>query len=304
MLSAVFLLFLAVDANQAKNQLQKGLIALQHGQLSEARADLEDASRADPGNPYVWTSLAETYLRLDEPEKAESAASKAERLGATNPVVVHALAMFSFEYAQVLLRREDFVKAADILSAALQVNPRDAQLTLALGVARYGQRRFDDAIAEFLKVIQIDPSIEQPYAFLGRMLDQAGSHLLEITADYEAWLKANPENPKANRLLAEALLAADPRDRRVEDLLRRAIVLNANDWETHYDLGTLLESKHDYQNAAAELRRSIELDPKQAMAHYHLARVYDRLGQPDRAKAEREIHQRLTAAPNRGPGMK
>ena len=52
----------------------------------------------------------------------------------------------------------------------------------------------------------------------------------------------------------------------------------------------------DYQGASAELVHSVELDPKQAMPHYHLARVYDRLGQPDRAKAEREIHQQLTAA--------
>ena len=43
-----------------------------------------------------------------------------------------------------------------------------------------------------------------------------------------------------------------------------------------------------------ELTRSIELDRKQSMPHYHLARVYDRLGQPERAKAEREAHERLT----------
>jgi hypothetical protein len=29
------------------------------------------------------------------------------------------------------------------------------------------------------------------------------------------------------------------------------------------------------------------------MTHYQLARVYDRLGQPERAKQERELHQQL-----------
>ncbi len=304
MLAAAFLLLLAVDANQAKALLQRGLIALQHGQLSEARSDLEDASRADAGNPYVWVSLAQTYLRLNQPGDAEAAASKAERLGAANPVIVHALGMFAFEYSQVLLHQQDFTKAAAVLSAAVQANPRDAQLMLALGVARYGQRRFDDAITNFLKVIQIDPSIEQPYVFLGRILDQAGSHLPEITADYEAWLKANPENPKASRLLAEALLSADAASTRAEELLRRAIARDPNDWEGHYDLGALLESRHQYQEAAAELGRSAELDPTRALVHYHLARVYDRLGEPDRAKAEREIHQRLTTAPGHDSGMK
>ena len=32
----------------------------------------------------------------------------------------------------------------------------------------------------FLKVIQIDPTIEQPYIFLGRMLDQAGRILARL----------------------------------------------------------------------------------------------------------------------------
>jgi tetratricopeptide (TPR) repeat protein len=301
LLSAVFLLFLAVDANQAKALLQRGLIALQHGQLSEARTDLEGASHADPGNPYVWTSLAQTYLRLDESGKAESAASKAEQLGGTNPVVVHALGIFSFEYAQMLLHREDFTKAANVLSAALQGNPGNAQLTLALGVARYGQRRFDDAIEEFLKVIQIDPSIDQSYAFLGRMLDQAGTRLPEITADYEAWAKSSPQNAKAQLLLAEALLTSDEHSQRAEELLRRSVALDPKSWQSHYQLGVLLANKHDYRAAAAELARSIELDPKQAVVHYHLARVYDRLGEVEQAKAEREIHRQLTAQPNSRP---
>jgi Flp pilus assembly protein TadD len=77
-------------------------------------------------------------------------------------------------------------------------------------------------------------------------------------------------------------------------LLERSISLDSKDWESHYELGLLLSNKHDYQGAARELKRSIDLNPKEAMPHYHLARVYDRLGQPEQAKAEREIHQRLT----------
>jgi tetratricopeptide (TPR) repeat protein len=289
------LLVFAVDANQAKDLLQKGLIALQHGQLFEARLDLEDALRADAGNPYVWASLAETYLRLNEPDKAESSASQAAKLGAANPVVTRALEMFYFEYAQQLLRKEDFTHAANVLETALKSDSNDAQLVLALGVARYGQRRFEDAILRFLEVIKIDPTIEQPYVFLGRILDQAGSHLPEITRDYESWAAKNPDNAKAQLVLAKALLVANARDPRAEDLLRRSIALDGGDWESHYELGVLLAGKHDYKSAAAELTRSIELDPKQAMTHYHLARVYDRMGEPEKAKAEREMHRRLTS---------
>lgn len=288
------LLFLWLLAADPQALLQQGLLALQQGHFAEARSILEQASGIDSANPYIWTSLAETYLRLGEPRKAEASAETAGKFAAGNQVVGHALSMFYFEYAQQLLRKEDFTHAAEILNTSLQADPRNAQLVLALGVARYGQRRFDDAIAQFLQVIGIDATIEQPYVFLGRILDQAGPHLPEITKDYETWAVKNPTNAKAFLLWAKALLAADARDVKAEELLQRSIALDPSDWESHYELGVLLAGKRQYPQAAVELTRSIELDPKRAMTHYHLARVYDRLGEPDRAKAEREIHQRLT----------
>ncbi|MGA8028713.1 MAG: tetratricopeptide repeat protein [Bryobacteraceae bacterium] len=292
----LFLVFLLLDPQQSLSLLQKGLLALEHGQIEEARQALEQASAADPRNAYVWSSLAETYFRLKEPEKAEMAAAKAEQVGGTDPVVSRALEMFYFSFAQELLRSEDFTRAAEVLKTALKAHPKNAQLTLALGVARYGQRRFEDAIEAFLEVIRIDPSIEQPYMFLGRVLDQAGPHLEEITKDYEAWVARDPQSAEAQLLLAKALLASDSSNSRSETLLRRSIARDSKDWESHYELGILLASKHRYKDAAAELTQSIELDPKQPMPHYHLARVYDRLGEPDRAQAEREAHQRLSGS--------
>lgn len=335
--------------------MQRGLIALKNGQLAEARRDLEQASQADSKNPYIWSSLAQTYLRLKLPDQASAAARNAEKTGADNPLVCHALAMFysetgqpgraaefeqkfaespqadkaalartahlylsagkiqealklaqraweadktdegtAFDYAQLLLRREDFTQAADVIDVALSAHPQDPQLTLALGVARYGQRRFDDAITTFLKVIQLDPSVEQPYLFLGRILDQAGEHLPQITKAYEGWTARQPQNAKAQLLLAKALLAQDHHSEKAQILLQKSVALDDANWESHYQLGTMLADKRDWTAAAKEFNRSIELDPKQPLPHYHLARVYDRLGQSERAETERKIHQHLT----------
>jgi Flp pilus assembly protein TadD len=288
------------------------LLALEQGKLAEARADLEQASQADPKDAYVWAALAQTYLRANEPKLASAAAETAEKIGGADPVVSHALAMYysevgqldhaakldaqiAFQATKTLLEHGDFTQAAEVAQAGLAGHSKDPQLVLALGVARYGQRRFEDAIAEFLRVIALDPQIEQPYVFLGKMLDQAGAHLAEITRADEAWAAHDPQNAKAQLLLAKALLAANSRDERAEGLLRKSIALDAEDWEAHYELGVLLASERRYPEAAAELERSIESNPKQPMPHYHLARVYDRLGEPERAQAERELHERLTA---------
>jgi tetratricopeptide (TPR) repeat protein len=384
----LLLLLLLTSADSPGQLLQRGLVALQQGDLARARSAFEAVAKENPHNAYAWASLAETYARLKEPAAAEGAADKAEKFGSDNPAISHALSIyfakagqfghaaaleqkfadseqadaeaqqraanlflnagkvsealsaaeravnqhpsplaenvlgraliaagrpgegeqhlgaackglpadagFAFDYSQALLRKQEFGEAAEVLSTALQTHPDDAQLVLALGVARYGQRRFEDAITTFLKVIRINPQVEQPYVFLGKMLDQAGEHLPEITVAYEKWSKSNQHNAVGLLLLAKARLAADPKDATAEGLLRRSISLDARNWEAHYELGVLLEGKREWPAAAAELKRSAELDGKQAMPHYHLARVYDRLGDEEKAKAERALHGRLT----------
>jgi tetratricopeptide (TPR) repeat protein len=291
----LLLFWIPFEQPQPSSLLKQGLLALQSGDLKRAQTLLESAGKAEPQNPFVWASLAETYLRLGDPKQALASADKAEKLGSQNPTLAHALALFYSNAAMLFVRSEDFSQAAALAENGLRHQPRDPQLHLTLGVARYGQRRFDDAISCFLRVIDIDPDIEQPYIFLGKMLDQAGSHLPEITSDLEAWLRRAPENPQAPLVLAKALQQQDPRSARAEELLRHSIQLDPANWESHYQLGVLLENRRQYREAAGHFEQSIALDPQKPMPHYHLARVYDRLGEPERAKSERQIHERLSA---------
>jgi Flp pilus assembly protein TadD len=383
-----FLLALA-DPGKANSLLQQGLTALQQGRLQDARESLEQASTIDPGNPYAWTSLAQTYFRLKDPQRSLAAARSAEKVGSRDPIVCHALAMYytdsgnfaraaqfearfaessksdpdataraaalylnagdnqnalslarksalqqhsaanedllgraliasgqltegtlhfqdaarpapadpriAFDYSQALLRKQEFGGAADALGSALQAHPGDPQLVLAMGVARYGQRRFEECITLFLQVIKLDPKIEQPYTFLGQILDQAGPHLSEITEAYKAWLARKPRNATASLLLAKALVIGG-NDGEAEVLIRRSISIDNRRWDSHYELGLLEMKKHRYQQALAELIWSRNLAPGQPTPHYQLARVYDRLGQPEEAKAERAIHEKLSSS--------
>jgi Flp pilus assembly protein TadD len=50
----------------------------------------------------------------------------------------------------------------------------------------------------------------------------------------------------------------------------------------------------DFERAEKHLKRSVELNPKSSKAHYHLSRVYARLGKNELAEAERALHEKLT----------
>lgn len=203
---------------------------------------------------------------------------------------------YAFDLGQMQLRRGDFAGATDTLGKACRRFPGSAQLQLALGVAAYGHRRFADAIDAFLRVTAIDRAVEQPYVFLARILAQAGDRLPRVVAAFAAWEKAEPGNYRAVCLHAKALDAAAGDPAEIQAALRRSIQLNGGYWESHFELGVLLAKNREWKQAAAELSRSIELNPRVAAAHFQLARAYDKLGDSERARAERAEHQRLTAA--------
>lgn len=233
--------------------------------------------------------LGQAYATANQPQ---AALREFRRAVESDPKVE----AFVFDLGQMQLRGGDFSGAFATFAEGRRRFPASAQLELAYGVAAYGQRRFTEAIDSFLRVIRLDSSVEQPYVFLARILDQAGDRLPRIAGAYTAWEKAKPRNYLPPCLYAKALSAAGDDPAKIEAELRRSIQLNAHYWESHFELGVLLAKKSEWQAAATELSRSIELNPKNAPAHFQLARVYERLGRREQAQAERAEHQRLTAA--------
>jgi tetratricopeptide (TPR) repeat protein len=204
---------------------------------------------------------------------------------------------YYFELARDLLKHNSAPEAIEVLEEGKKVFARSAQIELTLGVAYYSMRRFSDAVDAFLRVIRIDPGVEQPYVFLGRMLEQTAGKLPDVTAVFAALAKANPKNYTADFLYGKALAFGGQRDE-AEALLRKSVAENDEFWESHFELGGVLESKRDFAGAAREFHRAAELNPKNPGVHYRLARVYDRLGKGEEAKAEHALHEKLTQEEN------
>lgn len=274
-----------------------------------------------PADHEAFARAMNLYLQAKQPKPAIALAAKAltvenradvhELLGqaydldgnAENAVVEMRKAInlnayqepYYFELARLYLRHQNAEAAVETLQAGRKIFAHSAQLELALGVAYYGLRRFSDAADCFLRTIAIAPDVEQPYVFLGRMLDQAEEKLPQVMAAYAALVKSKPDDYLANFLYGKALAIAAGDRRQIEPLLRKSLAEKGDFWESHYELGALLERAHDFTGAAAEFQRAIELNPGSPVAHYHLARVYERLGRKTEAAAERAAHERLSA---------
>lgn len=202
---------------------------------------------------------------------------------------------YYFDLANVLLRHQNFDAAIQVLESSRRIFAKSAQLELALGVAYYGQRRFAEAVDTFLRTIVIAPGVPQPYVFLGRILEHADKRLPEIVDWFHARAIALPKDFMAQFLFGKALAAQGEQLAEAETSLRASIALKEDFWESHYELGLILEKARKFEESARELERSAALNPAAPTPHYRLARVYDRLGRSEDAARERALHEKLTA---------
>src|ERR1700683_1697417 len=83
----------------------------------------------------------------------EQAAAEYERALELNPREEQ----YYFEAAHAYLLLQRFDPAVRILERGSKTFPKSAQLELALGVAYYGQRRFGEATAAFLRTNDLAP---------------------------------------------------------------------------------------------------------------------------------------------------
>jgi tetratricopeptide (TPR) repeat protein len=325
---ALLLLFAA--SSSFDESFRTGLTALQRGDLASARSNLEAASKMLPRDGRVWVALSQTYWRLHQNIEAEDAAGKAGAFAPDDPAVLQGLVIYYsetnqtlkaaqaaakysskvrekadvrehaielyFEAAKPLLDQQKFGEAIVILKEGVARLPGSAQLELALGVSYYGVRRFDDAADAFLRTIDITPEAEQPYTFLGKILDQIPSRLPQVTQRFASYESAHPASAAAYLFHAKALDAQSLEPETALRLLEKSIEINDGDASAHFEMGTVLDRLQRFTEATASFEWAAKLAPSDPATHYRLARDYDRIGKHEAAQIEREKHAQLVKA--------
>lgn len=76
---------LGVESPQVLALWQDAEVARQTRDYTRATVRLEQAIRLEPGNPILWSRLAELRLLQNEPGQAENLAAKSNALSSTNP---------------------------------------------------------------------------------------------------------------------------------------------------------------------------------------------------------------------------
>jgi tetratricopeptide (TPR) repeat protein len=208
----------------------------------------------------------------------------------------------SLEFLQVLGR--DFPNDPEVLYASthaysdlsirvsedlMREAPFSYQVHLLKAEALEGQGKWDQAAAEYRKILEINPLLPGIHARLGRALlstpQPAPAVIAEVKRNFEQELEIDPRNASAEYVLGE--LAKDDND--LPTAIRhyaQATKLDVDFADAYLGLGSALVSTKRFSDAIPPLETYEKLAPDSPTGHFQLALAYAGVGRKDDANRE------------------
>jgi tetratricopeptide (TPR) repeat protein len=170
------------------------------------------------------------------------------------------------------------------LTEAVRLMPRSAMAHNALGEALNNSGDLKTARAAFEKAVALDPNLAQARINLGSVLLQSGDSA-SATGHLDRAIAILGKSPDAAYpLYLRAKIYTDQDNpEKAADLLKLAVSLQPDFGEAWSDLGQALKAVLDDTGAFAAFRRSVEVNPENAISQYRLGAEYLRQGKAHEA---------------------
>lgn len=269
---------------------QKGMTLAQSGHCSEALPLLERVMHASgtDRDELKRMGLAGVHCAMTHGKPYESLAflQVLSRDFPGDPEVLytaaHAFSDLSLLSSQTLARDAPFSYQVHLLNAeALEL-----------------QGKWDDAAAEYRKIIEINPVLPGVHARLGRALlakpQPSPEAVAEAKKAFEQELEVNPRDASSEYVLGE-LARTDSDFSNAVVHYTRATSFDSGFAEAYLGLGMSLVSSKRFSDAIAPLEKYEKMAPESPTGHYELALAYAGVGRRDDANREAAL-QRDSAA--------
>jgi tetratricopeptide (TPR) repeat protein len=182
------------------------------------------------------------------------------------------------EHLRALGRFDD---AERILRTALNDEPSDGGLLLALAAVLLSVRRFDEGLAVAAAAVAAAPDDERGHRIRALLLAGQGRHREAVESGYRAVTLA-PSSPTA-ALAYSMLLQGAGRLADAAQVARRAVELAPQSADAHFQLADVTSDQGDRATARQAYAETLRLNPEHAAARHDLAVLDARAHRPGRA---------------------
>jgi tetratricopeptide (TPR) repeat protein len=204
-----------------------------------------------------------------------------------------------FEWGSELLLHRAVWQAQEVLQKGVEAFPKSARMLTALGTALFSGARYDEAALRLCDASDLNPVETEPYVFMGKIEMAAPNPLFCVEQRLARFARLQPTNSSANYLYAMAILKRQeqaPDEQMMmlaEDLLTKAVTVDPRCADAYLQLAILATSRRNLNKAIGFYTKAIEANPELDEAHYRLGVAYDRIGQPEKAKLEFQLHDEI-----------
>ncbi len=175
----------------AQDNLGGALLLL--GKPDEAYSHFQAAAQINPLDPMSRSNLG-AYLQ-EQGHLAEAVEQYNRVISLTSDAGLLAATYANLGAAYRRLGEDENARTS--YDRALQLNPNQYNAYLGLGELSEKQNRLDDAITNYSKAVELQPT-DTGFLLLGRALERAGRRAEALSA-YQAALRLSPEMPEAQR---------------------------------------------------------------------------------------------------------
>jgi tetratricopeptide (TPR) repeat protein len=243
--------------------------------LDEAAHEFQEVLRLSPKAVPAALELSRLSLARDD---AETAKQYAEQVLTIQPqlIVAHLLA------DKALIRQGKTDAAERDLTALVQSAPDSADVRATLGRVYASKQDWPRTIAEYEKVLAIDPSAPEALAGLVAA-DLAQKNAGRARARLEARLTAAPNDSVALLLAAKTYEQLGDRDR-AEAALRHVVQVDPSNLEAYTRLARMYITEHRLSDAEAEFQQLIKRQPHAAGPLTMMGMLFDVQNKRDDAR--------------------
>lgn len=271
----------------AHSAVERGISLAEKGDCRNALPILKTARIADKQLKYrALMAVTRCAMSLDQNETAVNALLSLNREFPHDPETLY---ITTHLYSELASRASH-----ELLATA----PSSYQVRKLNAEGLESQGKWDQATAEYRKILKQNPRLPEIHYRLGRILlaePATPTTTEDATREFEEELKIDPGNASAEFMLGEIARQAGQWDTAVQHFSRSAS-LDAGFSEAYLALGMSLCSAGNFSQAISPLEKYVRLEDADPAGHYQLAIAYARTGNREGAQREMARQTELTKA--------
>lgn len=266
------------DPNVRKQKyFQSGQRYFEKGKYREAIIEFANAVKIDPAYADAHLQLAESYLGLQQGDRAYQELARTVELQPENYRA-------RLEMANLLIVSRNFQQAQEQTDLLLQKRPNDPVVHSTVSSLLAGQGNFLGAIAEMQQTIALDPGRWEYYLSLA-LLQVKNNQPDAAEVSFKKVIALNPKAMQAQLLLG-TYYQSQNRFREAEQQFRHAMDLDPNAPEPRAALARLYLAQGKRADAEEILKQAKRDFPDNSAGYRMLGDFYFTAGDLDRATAE------------------